>query len=183
MNIDPNDLESIKNSNDQAVPKDRNRDRNRTPDMDANRNGKYPMVNSQEYVGGHKVTIDSTPGHRTMEWVHGSGTMWQIAEDGKTTKITVGNSHEHFKEGVTITVDQNYDIKIAGHMRISVDGGAHIEVKGDTALVTTGDMTTFVGGNHNVVVQGDHNIHVSGQMNVTAGGKMTQTASEIHLNE
>lgn len=188
--IDPNNLEAIKQSNDQAIPKERNRDRNRTPNMDDNRNAKYPMVQSQEYVGGHKLTFDSTPGHRTFELVHGSGTIVQIAEDGKTTSITVGNAHSHFKEGVTITVDQNHDVKVAGHMRLSVDGGAHIEVKGDVALMTTGDMTHFVGGNLNTVVNGDHNMHVSGKMNSTSGGDMTHTssgniiqkASEIHLN-
>lgn len=190
MSIDPNNLESIKESNHQAIPKERTRNRERTPDPKKNRNGKYPMVHSQEFVGGHKLTFDSTPGHRAVEIVHGSGTYWQIAEDGQSTKVTVGNSHEHYKEGVTISIDQNGDIKIGGHARISISGGAHIEVKGDTNLVTMGDMNHFVGGNLNTVVSGDHNMHVSGSLNQTSGGKftmqssgnMSQKAPKIDLN-
>lgn len=173
MSIDPNNIQSIKQSNNQAIPKERVRNRERTPDPNKNRQGKYPMVYSQEYVGGHKLTFDSTPGHRAVEVVHGSGTYWQIAEDGQSTKVTVGNSHEHYKEGVTLSIDQNGDIKISGHARISITGGAHIEVKGDTNLVTTGDMNQFIGGNMNTVVAGDHNMHVSGSLNQTAGADFT----------
>ncbi len=182
--IDPNDIDAIKQSNAQAIPKARNRERERTPDQKKNRKGKYPMVYSQEFPGGHKMTFDSTPGHRAIEIVHGSGTTWQIAEDGKSTKVVVGNSHEHYKEGVTLTIDQNGDIKINGHTRLSITGGAHIEIAGDTNLVTTGDMNHFVGGNLNTVVNGDHNMHVTGNLNQTAGadhnmkvkGNLNQTA-------
>jgi hypothetical protein len=183
MTIDPNNIDAIKNSNQEAIPKERNRDRERTPDQNKNRKGKYPMVHSQEFPGGHKITFDSTPGHRAIEIVHGSGTTWQIAEDGKSTKVTVGNTHEHHKEGVTITIDQNGDFKINGHARISVTGGAHIEVAGDLNLVTTGDMNHYVGGNLNTVVSGDHNMHVSGQLNQTAGGPMTVKAPTISMNK
>ena len=176
MTIDPNNLQAIKQSNDQAIPKGRVRDPQRTPDSNKKRAGKYPMVNSQEFVGGHKLTFDSTPGARTVEIYHGSGTYVQISEDGMTTKVCVGNSHDHFKEGVTITVDQNEDKKINGHSRISITGGSHIEIAGDANLVVAGDMNHFVGGNYNAVVSGDFNMQVSGSVNQTAGGDNTNKA-------
>ena len=182
MAFDPNDIEGIKKSNKEAISKERVRDRERTPDTNKNRNGKYPMIFSQEFIGGHKLTFDSTPGHRVVELVHGSGTSWQIAEDGKETKIVVGNSHQHFKEGVTLSIDQNGDIKIEGHARISVGGGAHIEVKGDASLVVAGDMNQFVGGNMNLAVNGNYNQQVSGESNMTSGGNMQLTAPRIDHN-
>jgi hypothetical protein len=168
--MNPNDIEGIKKSNHEALKKERIRDRERTPDANKNRKGKYGLVNSQEYIGGHRLTFDSTPGSRVVEVAHGSGTYWQVAEDGKETKVTVGNSHQHYKEGVTISIDQNGDIKIAGHARIVIGGGAHIEVKGDVNLVTAGDMTQFIGGNMNQVIGGDLNQHVGGKVSLTSGG-------------
>lgn len=206
MAINPNDLENIKIANETSLEKERVRDLVRTPNTDENRNGKYPMVFSQEFIGGHKITFDSTPGYRVLELAHGSGTHWQIAEDGKETKIIVGNSHQHYKEGVTITIDECGDILISGHSRISIGGGCHVEVKGDVDLITGGDFNHYVGGNYNLVVMGQYNIQtqkdtsftsgkgffynarenyimkVTGTATFESGGNMTQKAPRIDLN-
>ena len=164
------------------------------------------MRNVQEFPGGHRITFDSTPEHRIIERFHGSGTFEQWSEDGTETKVVVGNVHEHIKEGYTLTIDQNGDIKIEGHARVVVGGGVHVEIKGDSTLYCQGDWTHYVGGNYNLVVTGnlnmssggDHNVataknrnvgirgndtnNIDGTSDEKSGGKMTKIAPKIDLN-
>lgn len=128
------------------------------------------------YPDGTEVHYDSTPGYSSYEFRHSSGAVYQIADDGMETKISVGNVHDYKKEGYTLTIDQNGDITIGGHVRVSVGGGAHIEVFGDTNLVTTGDMNMYVGGNFNQTVAGEYNLQVSDNINTTTGAVHNQYA-------
>lgn len=164
--INPNDLKSLASAVTQAFSKERNRERERTPNPAKYNNGKYPLRNVQEYPGGHRITYDSTPGYRIMERYHGSGTFEQWSEDGTETKIVVGNVQQHVKEGYTLTIDQNGDIRINGHARVSVSGGVHVEIKGDSTLYCGGDWTHYVGGNYNLVVTGNLNLSSGGDHNV-----------------
>lgn len=173
MTINPNDLDAIKSAIKEAIPKERVRKRQRTPNPAENNNGKYPMRNVQEFPGGHRITMDSTPGHRVMERYHGSGTVEQWAEDGSETKIVVGNAHEHIKEGYTLTVDQNGDIRIEGHARVSVGGGVHLEIAGDVTMYCGGNFSQYVAKNYNLMVTGDVNISTQGNMNTTVNGERT----------
>lgn len=178
MSLDPNDLQAIAQANKQAISKKRNRERERTPDANKYNQGKYPMRNVQEYVGGHRVTFDSTPGHRVMERYHGSGTYEQWSEDGTETKVVVGNVQQHMKEGYTLTIDQNGDIRIEGHARVIIGGGAHIEIKGDVNLTTTGNMTQTVGGDYKQVVLGNMITSVAGTMStISQGDQLAKTGA------
>jgi hypothetical protein len=142
--------------------------KNRKPDKYLNRVTVYP--------DGTEVHFDSTPGYSCYEFRHSSGHVYQIADDGMETRISVGNVHDYKKEGYTLTIDQNGDITIGGHARISVGGGAHVEVFGDTNLVTTGDMNMYVGGNFNQTVSGEYNLNVTGKINTTTGSDHNQFA-------
>lgn len=181
--IDPNDLRQIEDSNEQAIQQDRTRKRERTPNPEDNENPRFPMRKVEDHVGGHSFIVDSTPGYRIVERRHGAGTFEQWAEDGTEIKVVVGNVHNHMKEGYTLTVDQNGDILIKGHARVSIEGGAHVEVKGDCDLVVTGDMSHTVVGNYNVEVIGDYNLHATGEINTTADNNQNIKGAEIHLNK
>lgn len=189
--FNPNDFKALTASIKQAFTKDRKRSRERTPNAGENNKGKYPMRNVQEFPGGHRITFDSTPEHRIMERFHGSGTFEQWAEDGTETKVVVGNVHEHIKEGYTLTIDQNGDIKIDGHARVSVGGGVHVEIKGDATLHCQGDWTQYVGGNYNLVVQGDLSTSTQGSQYVavqedtrtTVKGSVRHMISGFHSTE
>jgi hypothetical protein len=151
--------------------KERTKSDSRAPIEDYKKNRKpIPYLNRVTvYPDGTEVHFDSTPGYSCYEFRHSSGAVYQIADDGMETRISVGNVHDYKKEGYTLTVDQNGDITIKGHLRMSVEGGAHVEVKGDTNLVTTGDMNMYVGGNFNQVVSGTYNLQVTGPINTTTG--------------
>jgi hypothetical protein len=171
--------ESVTNPTLEAqIKKERTKSNERNPLEDYKKNRKpIPYLNRVTvYPDGTEVHYDSTPGYSCYEFRHSSGHVYQIADDGMETKISVGNVHDYKKEGYTLTIDQNGDITIGGHARISVGGGAHVEVYGDTNLVTTGDMNMYVGGNFNQTVAGEYNLNVTGPINTTTGGEHNQYA-------
>lgn len=165
--INPDDIEGLKSAVATAAPKERTRARERTPNAALNNAGKYPLRTVQEYIGGHRTVIDNTPGARIVETAHGSGTFQQWSEDGTEIKVIVGNAHHHMKEGYTLTVNQNGDIKIDGHCRVSVGGGVHLEVKGDVSLISSGKITAFTPKDYNIVAGGKVNILGRGGVNIS----------------
>jgi hypothetical protein len=167
MAVNPDNLDELKNSVADAIKKERNRPRSRTPNAAENNNGKYPLRSVQEYIGGHRTIFDNTPGARIVETAHGAGTFQQWSEDGSEIKVVVGNAHQHIKEGYTLTVNQNGDIKIDGHCRVSVGGGVHVEVRGDVSLVSTGKITAFTAKDYNIVAGGKVNILGRGGVNIS----------------
>ena len=185
-----NNPKAIAESNTLAIKKTRTRSRTRTPDASKNNNAKYPMRSVQEFIGGHRQVFDSTPGSRVVGTAHGSGTFQQWSEDGTEIKVVVGNKHEHLKEGYTLTIGQNGDIKIEGHARVSVGGGAHIEVRGDVSIVSTGSITQFAAKDYNIVAGGkinllarkSLNLSTDGTHTVKSGGSLTMKAPKIDLN-
>jgi hypothetical protein len=175
-----NDLEALAKSNADAITKPRSRSTSRTPNAAENNNGLYPLRNSTEFVGGHRQVFDSTPGARVVETMHGSGTFQQWSEDGTEIRVVVGNKHEHLKEGYTLTVGQNGDIKITGHCRVTVGGGAHIEVAGDVSLVSTGTITQYAAKDINLVAGGKINILGNKSLNLTTDGTHTVRVGKDH---
>lgn len=183
MGVDPNDLDSIKQSNEQAIPKGRDRQDERFTDVEQFNKAKYPLRKVTEHVGGHTVTVDSTPGYRIVETAHGSGTHQTWTEDGAEYKMVVGNQHQYVKEGYTLTVDQNGDIRIEGHARLIIGGGAHIEVDGDVSLVATGSMSQHINGNYKTVVLGNMVTSVAGTMSmISQGDQLTKTGANFTTN-
>ena len=181
MGVQADDTESIIESNKQAVKKERIRHNSRTPDASKNNKGIYPLRSVQEYIGGHRVVFDSTPGARVVETAHGSGTFQQWAEDGGEIKVVVGNAHHHMKEGYTLTVNQQGDIKIDGHCRVSVGGGVHLEVRGDVSVVTTGTITHYTSRNYNIVAGGKVNIVGRAGVSISSDNSIKVRAEKDHI--
>lgn len=181
--INPDDLEGLKASTTTAVSKERNRARERTPNAALNNSGKYPLRTVQEYIGGHRTVFDNTPGARIVETAHGSGTFQQWSEDGTEIKVIVGNAHHHMKEGYTLTINQNGDIKIDGHCRVSVGGGVHLEVKGDVSLISAGKITAFTPKDYNIVAGGKVNILGRGGVNISTDSNMKFRAEKDHTTK
>lgn len=160
----------------------RSNERHPSKEYEENTKPEYPLNRVTTYPDGTEIHVDSTEGHSRYEIRHSSGNLLQMADDGMHTTITVGNRHDYIKEGLTLTVDQNGDIHIAGHARLSVQGGAHIEVMGDTSLVTTGNMTQYIGGDLNTVVHGDHNVQVTGNYGLTSKNNTTTVRGDHVTN-
>jgi hypothetical protein len=174
------DLESLVKSTEDAIKLARTVFSGRTPDAGDNNKGQYPLRNVMEYIGGHRQVFDSTPGARVVEQAHGSGTFQQWAEDGSEIRVVVSNKYEHLKAGYTLTVNQNGDIKIDGHCRVSVGGGAHVEVAGDVSLVSTGTITQYAAKDINLVAGGKINILGNKSLNLTTDGTHTVRVGKDH---
>jgi len=174
------DLESLVKSTEDAIKLARTVFSGRTPDAGENNKGQYPLRNVMEYIGGHRQVFDSTPGARIVEQAHGSGTFQQWSEDGSEIRVVVSNKYEHLKAGYTLTVNQNGDIKIDGHCRVSVGGGAHVEVAGDVSLVSTGTITQYAAKDINLVAGGKINILGNKSLNLTTDGTHTVRVGKDH---
>ena len=141
----------------------------------------YPYNSVTLTEGGHLIEIDSTPGNERYRIGHKSGTYTEISANGRKVEVVVGHEHKYHKGGVTISVDQNYDVKISGGQRISVSGDAHIEVAGNSSSVTkgnsvvavNGNMTSYTKGNHDSATEGNSTSMVKGNATTSVAGSMT----------
>jgi len=96
---------------------------------------------------GTMERIITKEGHETRQYWHSSGSYEENRADGSTIKFYANNITEYAKGSVTITIDNNGDIKIHGHNRINVDTDAHIEV-GKHASIVVADMADVYAGGH-----------------------------------
>lgn len=146
-------------------------------------NPRYPYNQVMKTEGGHEITFDNTPGNERIRIAHKSGSFVETHPNGSISAHTVGNKKSKHKGGVTITVDENNDVKIHGHQRILTGGGSHIETKGNANITVGGNSNSIVMGNQNSAVAGDaytgvkgnHRMNVSGNMDMKVAGNFTQS--------
>lgn len=145
---------------------------------------KYPHNQAWITESGHEMTFDNTPGNRRIRIAHGkSGTYMEMSENGKMVTHVTGNKQEKAKGGVTLTVDENNDVKIHGHQRILTGGGSHIETKGDANVTVGGNQNAIVMGNQNSAVAGDAYVGVKGNMKMNVSGNMdSKIAGDVTTN-
>jgi hypothetical protein len=152
-------------------------------------NAQYPMNQVWETPSGHQLQVDNTPGHERIFIRHSSGTFMEMSADGKVQTFTVGDSKTTNKAGVTLTIDENNDVKISGHNRLMCSGGAHIEVAGDAGIAVGGAVALVGMGPVNIRAKsaylgtdGDLNINAGGGINMKAAGNVTVRGANIFLN-
>lgn len=149
----------------------------------------YPYNKVSLTESGHEVHYDDTPGAERIRVSHKSGTYHEISADGRSVTFNVGNKQEYNKGGVTMTVDNNNDVKVSGHNRLLVAGGQHIEVQGDASIavggdslqVTMGNMHTAVAGDVYMASKGDMSLNVGGSMDMKVAGTTTMTTGGDHV--
>ena len=159
---------------------------------------RYPYAKVQITESGHEIHWDDTPGAERIRIAHKDGSYWEISPGGKSVMYNVGHSQTYNKGGVTMTVDENQDVKVSGHSRSSISGGIHSETAGEISTVSGGDNNSVVGGamrlavagfayvgingNCNLNVNGDMNMKVSGTTTMESGGDHVIKAANIRLN-
>lgn len=150
----------------------KHRDKQRLPKTDYKPT--YPLNRAEITPSGHEIHYDDTPGNRRIRTAHASGTYTEMGDDGRTTSVVVGNKHEYVKQGVTVSIDQNSDVKIGGHNTLKVDGGTHIEIKGQTNIV-------LGAGKHTITTPGDLKIGAK-NIEITAEQQFSVFAEQITLD-
>lgn len=161
-------------------------------------NVKYPYAQVLVTEAGHEIHYDNSPGNERIRIAHKDGSYWELSPGGKSVTYTVGHSQSYNKGGVTMTVDENNDVKVCGHSRQLTGGGIHTETAGESSSVGGGDHNivhggamrvaiagfAYVGinGNVNMNVNGDMNMKVSGTTTMESGGDHVIKAANIRLN-
>lgn len=161
------------------------------------KDGRFPAIKCVETESGHVSVWCDTSGATYILHAHQSGSYTLMSHDGKVVNFAVGDRQEYSKSGASVTVDENYDLKIHGHSRVIIGGGSFVEVAGDAGIGVAGDVSLFAGGNLGVDVdnaylgvRGDLNMNVKGNMNTKVSGETTHEtagdntikASNIKLN-
>jgi hypothetical protein len=159
---------------------------------------KNPEIQVWESESGHIKVISDTKGATYIFQAHQSGSYSLITHDGKTINFSVGDMQNYGKGGISMTVDENMDVKVHGHNRLVVGGGSYVEVAGhagiavggDVALVSKGNLNAHVDniyigakGNMNFNVDGNMKMKVAGQTNFETNGNHFIKAANIKLND
>ena len=166
----------------------------------------YPFNAVTVTRSGHEFHVDDTPGHERLRQAHKSGTFFEASADGRKVELVVGNDHKYVKGGLTLTVDNNGDIKISGNLRLVVEGDMQAEVhgnmnsivSGDSTVATLGDSVQMIGGdaitkvdgsmsakvdkNLNAQIGSDAEIEVKGDTSLVGKGDIDIEARNIRLN-
>ena len=159
---------------------------------------KYPYNQTTVFESGHELHWDNTPGHERIRIAHKDGSYWELSPGGKSVSYVVGHEQSYNKGGVTMTVDENNDVKVSGHQRTNISGGSHSEVAGENSYVSGGDLNMVQAGamrlavagfayigindNCNINVNGNLNMKVSGTATIESGDTMTLKAPTIQMN-
>jgi len=168
------------------------------PQMDETPESEYPYNNVWQSPGGMRIVWGDQRGKECFKLYHPSGTYVEFFPDGKLSTTILGENKQYNKGGVTLTVDENMDVHVSGHQRMSVGGGSHIEVQGDCGVVVggtvavagLGDMAISTKGNLylgvdkdlNLNVGGNFNQQIKGKIDIGSGGETTHQSTKIALN-
>lgn len=151
---------------------------------------KYPHNQVTISRSGHEFHVDDTPGAERIRTGHKSGTFFEVSADGKKVELVVADDFKYVKGGLTLTIDNNSDIKIGGHLRLVVEGDLHAEVhgdmssvvKGDSTVATLGDSVSMIAGDAYTKVQGSMSTQVNGNLNADiSGGCEASIKGDVNL--
>jgi hypothetical protein len=179
-------------------------DKNRNPKQSTERS-QYPRQTIIKTAGGMTLLIGNEEGKEHLIISHPSGSHTEYHADGTVTSHTNAEAVNFVKGGMTLSIDENNDLKVTGHNKLQVSGGSHIEVAGDAGIVVAGDVmmggmknmaasfeNLYLGarGNFNVNVEGDTKISTKGtttfesqgEMKIASASPITQQATKIDLN-
>lgn len=117
-----------------------------TDSKETKRLPKY-QYGDQEYKNTHKhwqwpdgTSIHYNPeeGSETLVIHHSSGSYFEFRGTGTTVQFSPNNHVMYQKGGMTMSVDNNGDIKFSGHGRVNIDHDAHIEVAKNASIAVNG---------------------------------------------
>jgi hypothetical protein len=143
--------------------------------------GDYPYAFYDVRESGTIHAWSENANNPAEAWFQGATGAYSIVNpDGSTTTHKPGESRVE-KESITVTITENSDTHIGGHMTMKMKGGMEIEASGD-GQVTIGGAAVInilgngilnVQGNATVASKGTMNLNAAEGMNIRAGGGMT----------
>ena len=126
---------------------------------------KYPWTLQTVTRSGHEFTVDDTPDKERLRYAHKSGTYFEMSQDGRKVELVQANDYKYIKGGLTLTIDDNGDIKVGGSVRFVVGGDFYGEIKGNAIAA--------IGGSLVATVNKDLDAHVGQNATATVGKDLT----------
>lgn len=157
-------------------------EQNKRSEQSVDNNSKYPHQQVWQMTGGHRLVVSNEKGKEAVRFFHPSGSYFEFQPDGKVTAFTVGENKVYNKGGVTLSIDENNDVQVAGHNKLYVAGGGHIQVNGDVDIVAGGKANLALpGGSLGISMNGNMFLATSGKMIFNAQGGVDFQGSEFKV--
>ena len=103
---------------------------------------------------GHEFEVDDTKGKERIRIAHKSGSYSEWSADGRKVESVKGHLYQYVQGGMTMTVDNNSDIKFNGNIRQS-SGSKHEEIKGTSSTSVTDEFMLCIQKGASIVVVDD----------------------------
>ncbi len=139
---------------------------------------KAPFMHYEVRENGTVHAYSTEAGNRMEAWFQGgTGAFRIINNDGSMSEHFPGDSRVEY-EGMTMTISNNLDQHIGGHLSVKTKGGAEVQITGDgqitiggAALINIlGDAGISVKGNAKIMSGGGMDLDAAGSMNIKTGG-------------
>jgi len=110
---------------------------------------------TQEYKNTHKhwtwpdgtsIFINPEGESETLSVHHSSGGYFEFRSNGTSVQVSPNNHVMYQKGGLTMSVDNNGDVKMSGHGRINIDTDGHFEVAKNASIAVNGMAEIFSKG-------------------------------------
>jgi hypothetical protein len=142
-----------------------------------NEESKYPHTDVEITAGGTTRIEHREKNNESLEVYHISGNFEIIYPDG--TKVMASPSEVKVEHGAhAVTVKNNMDLNVGGHLKQQAEGGLWLETAGTTTIYSKGDtvvnslenVSVAAKGNALIMADGNLNIDAKKDFNVRAGG-------------
>ena len=139
------------------------RHQDKTPSM-----GKPPYVHTHVLQNGTTRYWSEQANNPSEAWFQGGTGAFEICDpDGSTSKFCPGESRiEH--ESLSVTISENSDTHVGGHMTIKSKGGLEMEVTGEGNITIAGATAINILDNAGIAVQGNATLSIKGTMSIDA---------------
>lgn len=98
----------------------------------------YGLLKAISYPDGTQIHINLEQGKENFRIFHSSGTYLEIRNDGSMIHHVANNITSYHKGGMSLTMDNNGDVKLDGHMRVALGEDCHVEAGKNLSMVVNG---------------------------------------------
>lgn len=98
----------------------------------------YGLLKAWTWPDGTVISLNTRKGEENLRVHHSSGSYTEIRTNGTVVNFSSNNVLSYQKGGMTLTYDNNADVKGMGHARLSISHDAHIEVAKNASIMVNG---------------------------------------------
>jgi len=136
-----------------------------------------PYMHYEVRENGSVYAYSTEATNRMEAWFQGgTGAFRVINNDGSKSESFPGDSRVEY-EGMSVSITNNLDQHVGGHMTIKTKGGAEVEISGDGAITIGGAAMINILGDAGIAVKGNAKIMAAQQLDLDAAGDLNIKAA------